>query len=163
MAVSAGFISYAHEDNRMFRSFQTHVAALKLQFPSVEIWEDSHLRAGMEWEKEILDKIDTTDIFILLVSPEFIASKFIYDKEAPAIRRRHENKALVLPVILRPCAFGMLKLPELQAVSTAAGRLKPVSKWGSHSDGFHQAREQIATSIQHYLNRTVASPGLPAP
>ena len=80
-----GFISYCHEDYRMFRDFRVHLKAIERAF-KLDLWADSRIEAGYYWNDEIRDAIRSSDLFVLLTSPGFIASDYIYDKEIPAIR-----------------------------------------------------------------------------
>jgi hypothetical protein len=86
----------------------------------------------------------------LLVSPAFIGSDYIYDKEIPAIQERKRSAgALVLPVVLERCSW-QLVCGELQAVPTDRARLKPIADWRPQANGFHHASHQIANTIQSY-------------
>lgn len=42
-----------------------------------ELWQDTGLEVGEEWERQILDARDNCDFDLLLVSPAFLGSKFI--------------------------------------------------------------------------------------
>ncbi len=59
-------------------------------------------------------------------------------------------KGLILPVVLRKCAWS-LAFGALQAVPTDRGRLKPILDWHRRNDGYDRAREQIDKAIgDHY-------------
>lgn len=47
------------------------------------IWKDSGLMIGEDWEKQIIKARDECDFGLLLISPVFLASKFITEKELP--------------------------------------------------------------------------------
>jgi len=145
-----GFISYAHDDERMFVAFKEHLKPVRMQFPAIDIWDDTDIPPGALWEQTILERIARAELLILLVSPKFIYSDFIFKKEIPVIKQRRIDGALVLPVILRPCAYGVA-CEEVQAMPTVKGKLKPVGKWTPHSDGFDHVRKQISAGIQGHF------------
>jgi hypothetical protein len=141
-----GFISYSHDDHRTLRDFRTHLRAVERGF-DVSFWSDNRIGAGCHGDAEILRRIAAAQVFVLLISPGFIASDYIYDKEIPAIQERKQSAgALVLPVVLQLCSW-QLVCDGLQAVPTDNGRLKPVADWRPRANGLHRACQQIADSV----------------
>lgn len=145
-----GFISYSHVDYPMHSAFMTHLASIERAF-DVRFWADTRLQAGFHWRSEIEEAISRSDLFLLLTSPGFIASDYIYEYELPAIRsRRRTAAALVIPVVLKRC-FWSIVADVLQAVPTERGQLRPISDWGRQENGFDRAREQIGSAIATYF------------
>ena len=145
-----GFISYAHDDHRLFREFRTHVRSVERAF-GIDFWADTRINAGYHWDDEIRRHIDAAEMFILLVSAAFLASDYIWNKELPAIRDRHTatSRALVLPVVLKPCYWQLVGSAR-QAVPTIDGSLRPIVEWHPQSNGHDQARVAIAETIQAF-------------
>jgi hypothetical protein len=144
-----GIISYAHDDYGMFGTFKTHLRAVERAF-DVRFWSDERINAGDPWDPAILREIEVADVCVLLVSAAFMASDYIYDREIPAIReRKRSGGALVVPVILKRCAWQFIS-GALQAAPTDDGRLKPVADWRPQDNGFDRACQQIAQSVQSY-------------
>jgi hypothetical protein len=151
-----GFISYAHEDFDKCEAFRKHLKASERAWKT-EFWADQKIRAGYRWDDEVRQHINAADLFILLVSPEFFASDFIYETEIPAIESRcAATKGLIIPVVLRRCAWPRLT-GELQAVPTEKGKVKPVDAWRRGSDGFDCARAQIDDAISDYYGEPLPS------
>jgi hypothetical protein len=148
-----GFISYSHEDYRMFREFRTHLKAIERAF-GLDLWADTRIKPGYYWSDEIAEAIDSAELFVLLTSPGFIASDYIYNKEIPAIRARHRSVGvLVVPVVLKRCYWSMVT-GALQAVPTENGELRPIVDWKPQRDGFDCARSQIGGAVQAYFGLT---------
>jgi TIR domain len=76
----------------------------QLQFQSLaEIWTDQDLKGGDEWRAEIEQALDSATVAVLLISQEFLTSRFICDEELPRILLRQLGGTLtVLPVYLSP-------------------------------------------------------------
>ncbi|HVC63160.1 MAG TPA: toll/interleukin-1 receptor domain-containing protein [Acetobacteraceae bacterium] len=148
-----GFISYAHDDYRLFREFRKNLRAVERAF-EIGFWADTSINAGYRWDDEIRGHIDAAEMFLLLLSPAFFASDYIWEKELPAIRARHVKVAtvLVLPVVLRPC-YWQLVGADRQAVPTIDGSLKPIVEWHPQSRGHEQARAAIADTIEAFYGR----------
>jgi hypothetical protein len=144
-----GFISYAHDDYKIFNEFRPHLRALERAF-DVHLWSDQRINAGYHWNNVIIDQIERAELFVLLVSPAFIASDYIYENELPAIRARKKSPTtLVLPVVLLRCSWQCL-CGALQALPTDGGRLRPISDWRPRRNGYDEARAQITNSFQQY-------------
>jgi hypothetical protein len=73
-----GFISYCHLDFGMFMQFQQHLRAVERAF-GVSFWSDRRIPGGYLWDPAIKLEIEKATVFILLLSPAFIASDYIFD------------------------------------------------------------------------------------
>ena len=145
-----GFVSYCHADYQMFRSFRGHLRTIERAY-NLRFWSDERINAGHLWNDQIMCAIAAADVFVLLVSPEFIASDYIWEKELPAIQqRRGRSDVLVLPVVLHRCLWQMVAA-VLQALPTADGAVKPVAEWHPQRNGFDRAREQVGRSVEAYF------------
>src|SRR5262249_39310204 len=72
----------------------------------VDTWQDRRIEPGDEWYKSIQDAMDECDLALLLVSQDYIASRFIQQEEQPKLLKRHqEMKLRVIPIIVRPCTW----------------------------------------------------------
>ncbi|MGE4045129.1 MAG: leucine-rich repeat domain-containing protein [Acetobacteraceae bacterium] len=145
-----GFISYAHDDVAMLERFRSHLVALDLAF-GVAFWSDDSLRAGHHWNQAIQDAINEAHVFLLLVSPSFIASDYIRRHERPAIDARCKAvNGLILPVILMPCDWQPVVNP-LQAAPVQGVRLLPVTQWDRDDHAYDAARMQIHAAIRDHF------------
>ncbi len=148
-----GFISYAHDDHAMLERFRVHLVALEEAF-GLTFWSDGSLRAGHHWNDTILDQINQAEVFLLLVSPSFIASKFIREREIPAIEQRCKAvNGLILPVVLLPSAWEGV-VGTRQAAPTVRSRLLPVSQWDRDDHAYDAARIQLHAAIRDHFHRT---------
>jgi hypothetical protein len=147
-----GFISYAHDDHALFEEFRKHLNVVSLAFPRVAFQADPTIHGGQRWHDEILRMIHRSDLFILLISPSFLASKFIIGTELPAMRERfHEVGALLLPVVLKQCMWQWI-CHDIQALPCQNKRVKPILSWKPRDSGFVQAQMEIGTAIERYYD-----------
>ena len=89
----------------MLAGLRPHLAAIRRAF-DVRMWTDHDIHAGTKWEPQIAAAIEAAQIFVLMITPDFIASDYVYEKEIPAIQQQmREVGALVLPVVLKRCIW----------------------------------------------------------
>jgi tetratricopeptide (TPR) repeat protein len=110
------FISYSHKDEAWKDRLVTHLRGLGHQ-GSLDAWDDRRIEGGQDWHQEIQDAMSAASVALLLVSADFLASKFIQDEEVPRLLERRESEGVrVIPVILKPCAWQTIDwLKRLQA------------------------------------------------
>lgn len=102
--------SYAHADEQLRDELEKHLTPLK-RMGRITTWHDRRIIAGEEFDAQIDQNFESADIVLLLVSPDFIASDYCYQVEMTnAIERHNCGDAVVIPVILRPCAWHQLPL-----------------------------------------------------
>jgi hypothetical protein len=143
-----GFISYSHEDHTQAVRLRVHLRAIE-RFFGMEFWWDERILPGQQWSAEIQSAIAAARVFVLAVTPDFIASNYIYLHEMPAIRAQWQNGGLVVPVILKPCLWEIITGP-IQAVPLRAGRLTPVVNW-PREDGLNKTGEQIKAAMEGHF------------
>jgi hypothetical protein len=95
------FLSYAHKDEQYKKELDTHFAALK-RSGLVETWQDREIMAGEDWDKVIKEAIRQSDIVLLMLSPDFMASDYIWNTELPAAKAHNTE---IVPLFIRPCDF----------------------------------------------------------
>ena len=131
--MAAILMSYSHTDETLRDELEKHLAGLRRQ-GVIMTWHDRRIGAGEVLHGQINDQLDTADIFLLLVSSDFLASDYCYDVEMKRAMERHDQGSeRVIPVILRPCDWQGAPFGKLMAVP-ADGR--PVVKHATLDDGF---------------------------
>jgi len=127
------FTSYAHKDETLREELDVHLAMIRRD-PAVKIWNDRDIEAGSEWDDAIKSELNTADIILLLVSPRFLASRYIFDVEIKTALERHEKReAIVVPIILKACDWTQTEFAKLQALPRNA---KPIVKWEDQDEAF---------------------------
>jgi TIR domain len=145
------FISYAHNDHAAYEKMRVYLKPIERAY-KVEIWADKRIKTGDYWTDKIEQAIKDACIHILMVSPEFIDSDYIFNHELPAINARYQNGALVLPVIVKRCCWEPFMGPLQAAPSSPHGRLLPIAEWKPKDNGFEAVREQLSTAIESHFD-----------
>ena len=129
-----------------------HLNPFKNAFNAV-IWHDGNIEAGQEWKPHIESRLDQTDIFILLVSVDFMNSEFINQVEFKyAIERHKEKKAIMIPVIINYCQWDIdlsfkeftFNLKDLQVLPNEG---KPIGDWKTPEQAYNNIAAGIRTAL----------------
>jgi hypothetical protein len=98
------FISYSHKDEVWKDKLRIHLDALRAEDENfVDPWDDERIGVGARWKEEIEQAMDRATIAVLLVSANFLTSKFILREEVPRLLARAEKGLRIVPVIIRAC------------------------------------------------------------
>lgn len=139
------FYSYAHEDEALRDELEKNLTLLRRQ-GVVSGWHDRQIGAGEEWAGQIDEHLESAGIILLLVSPDFIASDYCWDKEMTRAMERHqEGTARVIPVILRPVDWHSAPFGRLQALPRNG---KAVTTWKNRDKAFLDVTRGIREAVQ---------------
>ena len=148
------FFSYSHADEALRDQLETHLAVLKRQ-GVIATWHDRRILAGHEIDGAIDVNLEIANIVLLLVSPDFLASNYCYDREMLRAMERHETQeAVVIPVILRPSDWHHAPFGKLLATPTDG---KPITQWPDRDQAFLEVVKAIRAVAQQ-PNKTSDSP-----
>jgi formylglycine-generating enzyme required for sulfatase activity len=147
------FFSYSREDKPLRDKLEIHLSSLKRQ-GVISSWHDRQIIAGSEWEEEIDRHMQTADVILLLISPDFVNSEYCYDIELPVAMARHKaGEAFVVPILLRP-VVGWKSLPFANLQVYPSGG-KPITQWSHEDDAFVDVGEGILVAVRQLLEKRV--------
>ncbi len=147
------FISYSHRDEEFKDDLQIGLATLKNN-GHIAAWDDRAIMAGDEWDHEIKDALYKADIILLLVSPNFLASRYVREQEIKIAMERHHNPedpAVVVPIIIRPADWKDNAFSRLQALPKNS---KPVTTWSNYDE----AMLDVVSGIKKLVMRKPVTP-----
>ncbi|MBX2926728.1 MAG: leucine-rich repeat domain-containing protein [Saprospiraceae bacterium] len=144
------FISYSHTDTSFRQALEIHLGALR-RLGKIISWSDGQLLPGQDWNEAILRNLRSADIVILLVSPEFLDSDYIWRVEiAEAMQRQAEGKCRVIPILLRPCDWKDMAFARLELLpkDPRNARPRPVSLWTDRDEAYTIAVQGIKKALK---------------
>lgn len=113
------FISYSHADKKWLDELLVPLKVLNYENLNIDFWEDTKIKAGDEWEKEIEQALHKADIAILLVSNNFLSSTYVRKKELPQILENAEERGTaIIPIVTRICRYRESPLSKFQTLNT---------------------------------------------
>ncbi len=74
------FCCYAREDEALLNQLKRHLTLLQ-KHGHINLKHDRDISAGAEWKHEIDTHLNTAQIILLLISPDFLASDYCYGIE----------------------------------------------------------------------------------
>jgi hypothetical protein len=107
------FCSYAHEDRKFLQKFRKQSKPLELHKPPyVQQWSDREICAGMDWAAAIHESAHKAELFVLLVSDDFLSSGYCMGTELSLAREKYDQEeAAIVSVVVRDCFWEVI--PEL--------------------------------------------------
>lgn len=157
------FIAYSRRDADLLSELRSHLTPLT-RSRRVKVWYDGEIIPGAVWESDIKKHLQESDIILLLVSADAIASDYFYEKEMGEALERHENgSAHVVPLILRPCDWRPTPLGKLQALPKNG---TPVTSWVNRDDALNDAvvsLRKLVDSTQHVKEKAAKEKSDPIP
>lgn len=145
------FISYAQSDELLWEKLEKHLSPLR-RLNLITGWHSSKVMPGVERAKDISKHLNSAQVVLLLVSPDFTASELCYDIEMKLAMERHSKGDIrIIPVILRPIDWKITPLGKLQPLPANG---KPVTSWIDDDEAFYN----IALGIKNVIEEITSSP-----
>ena len=138
------FFSYSHKDEALRVELEKHLSILRRQGVLTN-WHDRKIQPGVEWKGEIDSHIRSAGVVLLLISADFLASDYCYDREMHVALERHESGAArVIPVIIRSVDWAGAPFGKLQVLPKDG---KPVVSWEDQDEAFTNIAQGIRSAI----------------
>lgn len=144
------FISYCHKDHDYVSRLIDQLSPITGKDKLIsDIWYDRNITAGDDFWDRINEHLDNRDVICLLISPDYIASKSCKEELSRSLKRRDDDGILVIPIILRPCAWLDIdkKLSSILATPTDG---KPISIYEDADEAWMEVYNQIKSAVELY-------------
>jgi hypothetical protein len=153
------YLSYSHHDRPWVDRLRAHLELLQTA-ETFEVWSSRlDIDMGAEWLEELRDRILRARVAVLFVSPFFLSSPFLIEKELPSILAQKEHGLSVVPLLVST------------SVWREVGGLTSSTVWprnGRPLDQLTQPRIEtelaaLASEIVRMVRPTRAEPSRPQP
>jgi len=135
------FISYAVDDEKFKNELSNHLAVLRRN-GTIRTSYSGQAAASTDLEADAKAHIDQSQIILLLISPSFLASDFLYDQVMKRAMERHaSNQARVVPIIVRPAGMEDTPFSKLQTLPRPP--LVSVDKAGNRDEVWTKIVQEI--------------------
>ncbi|MBC7773965.1 MAG: TIR domain-containing protein [Phycisphaerae bacterium] len=139
------FISYAHKNEAFKDEFREMVKPLEKN-GKWKVWDDRYLLPGDDWNREILRHLEEAHVAVLLLTPSFFASDYIYDEEMRRVlERNRRGEMLLIGVLVSDCMFEETPLRDIQIVPKDA---LPVERNPNRSQVWKAVADKIKETIE---------------
>ena len=138
------FYSYSHEDKDFRDKIAKHLDVLR-EKELISEWYDGKILPGSKLNDEIKAEMLSSDIILLLLSSNFLASGSCKEEMKEALRLSEEGIS-VIPIVLTPCAWKDVKgISELMALPDDG---IPIADWPSREEAFLNIYKGIKSVIE---------------
>ena len=139
------FISYSHQDAVALDRLHTHLAVLRRD-GRIADWVDRDILAGGEIDAEIAERLESSGLFLLLVSPDFLASDYCFGREMQRAFERHRTgDARVVPIIVEPSDWKSTALRDLKALPRDG---KPITEWTNENNAYLDVVQELRRILE---------------
>lgn len=133
-------ISYSKNDVEHLEGLRKQLSVLQRQ-DVLFSWDDTKLLPGEEWDNRIKRELTAAELIIILVSPDLLATDYIWNIEMKAALDRHNRgEALVVPVIVRPCLWKNTPLAKITALPMNG---KPITSWSNKDEAWEYVARKL--------------------
>lgn len=147
--IMKAFISYSHKDRIMLEKLHTHLSQIRRE-GLLTTWTDQEIFAGSKIDNEISANLQDSQLFIALLSPDYIASRYCYEKEfLTAQEMEKAGNLTIVPVIVEPCDWLNTPFKEYKAFPEDG---KPIVEWQNVNTAFLD----VITNLRKLLQQTLS-------
>lgn len=150
---SSVYICYSHEDREWLDRLRTHLNVLRLEYPTLDFWDDTRLEPGADWKEGIRTALASANVAVILVSASFLASNFIREEELPQLlASANERGTRVLLLLVSPSPFEDVEgLSRFQTVNPSDKTLSEMTT-AEQERTFMRLTKQIAGVLKRVEN-----------
>lgn len=140
------FISYSHKNMKYKEKLLISLDALKQSY-NIESWHDGMIDAGGKIDESIRIQMNKSDIILLIITDNFLASRYCMEIELNnAMKRQRQGKCMVIPVMFQETVLSdILDFTNINRVPRDG---KPIATgFKNQSQGCTRAVEMIKNMI----------------
>lgn len=140
------FCSYAHEDESLLIQLRKQLSPL-IDSGHLDMWYDRKIVPGEKWSAIISDQLEKANIFLPLISADFLSSGYCRGIEMQrAMEREKEGSVIIIPIIVRCSIWDVTDIAKFYALPKDG---KAITLW----DDQDEAWADVAREIQRVVDR----------
>ena len=145
------FVSAAPADQALQQELKAHLNLLQ-QEGRISWWAETESQSPAAGQQEIDQPLNTAQIILLLVSPDYLNSAYCSGVEMKrALERFDRGEARVIPIIVRPVDWQSTSLGHLQVLPRDG---QPLATWSDREQGWRE----IVQALNHVVDETLQYP-----
>ena len=142
------FIAYSSKDLEFQRELKNHLEPL-VRNKRIVVMDNYAINPGDNWDEKIGQMLEQSDIVLLLLSADALASPHFFREAGIAIERRRQGRTDIIPVKLRPCDLeDEPLLQELDLLEVLPEKDVPVVKWQHRDEAYVSIVKGLKTVLR---------------
>lgn len=145
-------IAYAPGDEAYVTEFNNHLKLL-IKSNSITSWSAQEVKAGEEWQQEVIARIENSDIIFFIVTSMFISSDFCLDIQMKNALAKHKSgETVVVPILANFCDWKSAPFSHLQHLPKNS---EPIDSrhWKSKDEAFANIVEEVKRTVKSVTER----------
>ncbi|MEQ8472495.1 MAG: toll/interleukin-1 receptor domain-containing protein [Marinoscillum sp.] len=139
-------ISYSHADEAVLDRLHKHLAQIKRD-GLLDSWTDQEISAGGVIDDEVNNALSEAELFIAIISADYIASNYCYEIEfQEALKQQERGAVIIVPVIARPCDWHSTPFKKFRALPKDG---KAITDWANTDT----ALLDVTQNLRNILNK----------
>ena len=144
------FISYSPQDMSFCDELLIHLSMMRRQ-GLINEWHERLLTAGSVADDVVGEWLTRCELFMVLLSADYIASDKCFQRELQAAMAKHQTQAgCLVPIIVRACDWAH---PPFSHLSALPRNGIPVSSWRNRDEGWAEVIRDIRPIVQDLHTR----------
>jgi hypothetical protein len=148
------FIAYSHQDETLKKRLEVHLTILKHQ-GYISSWNDWGVVPGEIWSYRIKNEMETADIILLLVSPDFLNSGYLFDVILKNVVNLHQvGESVIVPIIFTKCDWQSIELfSKLRVLPEKGIPVDDKDQWFTQDEAFTTVIKELKITTRDILNK----------
>lgn len=143
------FIIYARQDESFKNDLLLHLKGTLIDTGHIHVWQDGEILPGEDWENEIEQNLEATDLFLFLLSIHSLTSEFIRKKE---LAKALEKKSRIVPILVRDCMWETN--PVFAGIQGLPKNMKPISAFTDQHEAWTDVMRTLYEMVKVHGNET---------
>ncbi len=146
------FLIYARSDEAYKNDLLRHLRGTLIASGELEVWSDEQIRPGEDWDKSIKHNLEQSQIVLVLVSADSLASPYINSSELrQAVDQRAEGRSVVVPICVKPCGWRFN--PIIRDLQGLPKNMRPVSEYPNPETAWTEVLDGLELIIHDFQRR----------
>ena len=143
----------ARKDKNLFEGLRKQLLPLKL-LGRIQEWYESEISPGCDWRQGVDMYLNSADIIVLLISPDFFASEYCGLEMERALERGETGVVRVISVLLHPLDIEGLPIKKIGPLLPRGG---PVSLWQNKEAALLEVAKGIRKVVEELSEHVVGT------
>jgi hypothetical protein len=146
------FLTYVSIDNAFKDRIEGVLQTLQLQGCPIKDWICCDIDEAVEFFTDIRDPLSAYQLFLFLLSPDFVRHSFCYSDEVRELIERHLTGVWVSPILIRVCRWQQTPFGCTPRLPVLPNSRQPVTKWSDPDEAYDEIARKIEIAVG-YLRR----------